>query len=284
MSGKLTGDSETFGSTYWPTAAGPNSFPPFGSTTTRPTQWPTPSSSSSWGPPSQQPYQQPVHTDVSCDYCGKVNMKGIRYKCLHCPSYDRCESCMAAPRAWLAHDRAHQFFPIHHPGDLSDYNAILAQTRVVHHGTSCDGCSKNDIQGTRHRCLACENFDYCEDCIADPHKRGMHQITHPFFPITSALGRTKYENMRNVYRATSLAAGRGPSHTGVVCDACKMSPLVGVRYRCLDCADYDMCVKCFSNPTLRTTHNLKHVFFPVTTPGDFTHFNNAVAIRQMQQA
>ncbi|RDX42748.1 hypothetical protein OH76DRAFT_1410824 [Lentinus brumalis] len=287
-------DNPTGGSTFGSTTQGPSTGTNvFGSTTTRPTQWPTPSSTSPWGSSSpQQPQQQvSVHTGVSCDYCGKLNIKGIRYKCIQCASCDRCESCMAAPRAWtaLSHDRTHQFFPIHHPGDLSDYNIVkstpLPQTRVVHHGVGCDGCGTKDIQGTRHRCLACDDFDFCERCIADYAKREAHHVAHPFFPIASMFGHGKYDIMRNAYRATvshpttTLFGPFGPSHEGTRCDTCTQSPLVGVRYKCLDCADFDMCAKCFSKPTQRTAHNLKHAFFPITAPGDFSHFHHALASR-----
>ena len=33
-------------------------------------------------------------------------------------------------------------------------------------------------------------------------------------------------------------------HTFVTCDGCKMYPLKGHRYKCLDCADYDLCHEC----------------------------------------
>ena len=39
---------------------------------------------------------------------------------------------------------------------------------------------------------------------------------------------------------------RGPVHEGIHCDGCKMENIVGVRWKCLQCTDYDLCDKCHS--------------------------------------
>ncbi|RPD79617.1 hypothetical protein L226DRAFT_531379 [Lentinus tigrinus ALCF2SS1-7] len=267
----------------------------FGSTTARPAQ-PSLFTQGFLSPPSLQQQHQSqqqiaTHIGVPCGFCGKLNIKGVRYKCLQCISYDRCESCMAAPRAWDAHDRSHHFFPIHHPDNLADYNLVksapsVTPGRLIHQGINCDGCGKKDIEGTWHRCLVCDDFDFCETCIASWLKREAHDVTHPFFPIYSMFGRPKYETMRTAYRAVASTmfanSPYGPSHVGITCDMCTRSPVNGVRYKCFDCADFDLCAQCFTNPTQRQKHSLRHVFFPIVTPGDLSQFNHALAIRQTQ--
>ena len=33
-------------------------------------------------------------------------------------------------------------------------------------------------------------------------------------------------------------------HEGVECDLCKTSPIMGIRYQCVECADFDLCADC----------------------------------------
>ena len=178
MSGEQFGSATAFGSSIQAPASGTSIF-----SSARPAQ-----SSFPWTPSSQpeKVQQQPVHDGTYCGFCGKTNIKGTRFKCLQCfcefqvrmslrnsafrtrafeltapdyglVAYDRCEACMAAPRAWAAHDRAHHFFPIVHSGDLVDYNLVKtgAPGGPIPHGISCNGCQKR-IVGAWHRCLVCD--------------------------------------------------------------------------------------------------------------------------------
>ena len=33
-------------------------------------------------------------------------------------------------------------------------------------------------------------------------------------------------------------------HHGFKCDACDMQPIIGLRYKCLECPDFDLCNGC----------------------------------------
>jgi len=38
-------------------------------------------------------------------------------------------------------------------------------------------------------------------------------------------------------------------HTYVTCDGCGMKPIVGVRYKCITCPDFDFCENCEKSKT-----------------------------------
>jgi len=51
-------------------------------------------------------------------------------------------------------------------------------------------------------------------------------------------------------------------HSGVTCDNCKISPIIGIRYKCANCDDYDLCATCEA----KNIHNNDHVFIKLTKP------------------
>lgn len=56
-------------------------------------------------------------------------------------------------------------------------------------------------------------------------------------------------------------------HEGVNCNQCQVLPIRGVRYKCGDCDDYDICAVCFPF----TNHNAAHTFLLVKHPRIFQH-------------
>lgn len=69
-----------------------------------------------------------------------------------------------------------------------------------------------------------------------------------------------------------LGLKKGPaSHTGITCDGCRASPLPGVRFKCLKCADTDLCAKCVGSYT-SAAHASSHccIAIPVPAPSVLT--------------
>eukprot|EP00811_Abedinium_folium_P033559 NODE_6510_length_1666_cov_2.517219.p1 GENE.NODE_6510_length_1666_cov_2.517219~~NODE_6510_length_1666_cov_2.517219.p1 ORF type:complete len:430 (-),score=139.07 NODE_6510_length_1666_cov_2.517219:377-1594(-) len=74
-------------------------------------------------------------------------------------------------------------------------------------------------------------------------------------------------------------------HFGVTCDGCQASEFVGTRYRCLQCADFDLCERCYRR---RTTLHPPHPFEAMNTPpsmlgpSDLTAATLGRAVRRAQ--
>ncbi|CAG8729179.1 11308_t:CDS:10, partial [Dentiscutata erythropus] len=54
--------------------------------------------------------QNGIHAGIVCNYCGKSEWKGMRYKCSECPDYDLCFNCIAMSN--LLHNVQHQFLKL----------------------------------------------------------------------------------------------------------------------------------------------------------------------------
>lgn len=56
---------------------------------------------------------------------------------------------------------------------------------------------------------------------------------------------------------------RDKIHRNIFCDHCNVN-IAGIRYKCIKCADYDLCEKCES--LVPSVHNEDHFFLKITTP------------------
>ena len=54
-------------------------------------------------------------------------------------------------------------------------------------------------------------------------------------------------------------------HRGVTCNSCNAMPIKGIRYRCTNCADFDLCEQCEA----LQTHPKTHLFYKVRIPAPY---------------
>ncbi|KAF9950788.1 hypothetical protein BGZ72_007595 [Mortierella alpina] len=207
-----------------------------------------------------EPCKEVVHQNVFCDNC-LVTIKGMRHKCRDCDNFDLCQNCLG-PAAHKHHPH-HTFRAIEKPSDLKRFCDAPSSTgprssgshasskctprvaKPVAHLATCDICTVV-ISGTRHKCFQCPDYDLCQECL--PLARVHHQ-GHTFVPIT--------------YPGQLTFTVDQTPHAGVVCDGCD-NAIFGVRYKCGNCPDYDLCGNCESSPVF--LHDPNHVFIKIRKP------------------
>ncbi|QRW09121.1 Zinc finger, ZZ type protein [Ceratobasidium sp. AG-Ba] len=242
-------------------------------------------------PPDSTRPARAVHP-ANCDACDETII-GVRHKCIVCHDFDLCDSCHNARVEPLEHKADHEMLHLDRPMrvvthfvgtdankpstavPLSVTNAPSTTPNPVHRAW-CDGCSER-IRGVRHKCLDCEDFDFCDNCVGKDHFDGQHEfyaIVQPGEVIVRNVDapqvgrvRTRGRPDANVNRPsnrptppvttpvpTRAARMSRPSHPSrpmqpaqhsAACDLCS-SRIVGVRYKCVACPDYDVCQRCFS--------------------------------------
>ncbi|XP_070558680.1 uncharacterized protein [Ptychodera flava] len=104
-------------------------------------------------------------------------------------------------------------------------------------------------QGMQHSLIATPNRsfyndEHSEDLEEDHSGKDNQSLLNLLFNIAEVQGR------------------RGYVHRGISCNSCNASPLCGVRYRCANCVDYDICERC--EP--RDCHNRNHLFIKIKIP------------------
>ncbi|KAJ2645766.1 hypothetical protein IWW40_005870 [Coemansia sp. RSA 1250] len=226
---------------------------------------------------------------VVCNEC-KSAVDGIRHRCTRCKDYDLCDKCYrSVTQIHPGHGFVHFGPPMRSP-----HRQHVARPhgphRVHHHlhGT-CYGRNSHVLRGRPHSNLSMCRFalppvdqplpstskplpGVSTDCPPPPPPPMPPHVTSvgcmlpppppppvmrcpmpaPSVPPTLAVCPMPTSDRGTV---TGNETESAISHPGVYCDTCD-KPIVGVRYKCGNCLDYDLCSEC--EPV--TKHNEDHLF------------------------
>jgi next-to-BRCA1 protein 1 len=191
----------------------------------------------------------------TCNCCLRELEDSEFVHCVDCEDFDLCKLCFKDDKH--GHHPKHAFVPAakgtSFPKEIAER---LAPGRGKAHNAYCDSCNKR-INGVRHKCLDCPDWDYCNDCYVNAN---FIHPGHRFAPV--------YEHIEPAVAVNARAASR-PVHIGVQCDG----PLCtgpfggfirGVRYKCAVCHDTDFCENCEACPS--NLHNKTHPLIKFKTP------------------
>ena len=125
--------------------------------------------------------------------------------------------------------------------------------KEIHWGYICDGCGMAPIKGVRYHCQDCEDFDFCEKCHLE--KKDSHN--HKFLSVEKSVQQFPKKDLRH-----PRILDDKNTHRFVTCDGCGIHPIVGVRYKCAVCPNFDFCEKC--EEKLNEQH--QHPFIKIYKP------------------
>ena len=125
------------------------------------------------------------------------------------------------------------------------------EKKVVHWFVYCDGCGMVPLIGKRYKCEVCPNFDFCEKCYDKEKENHKHD-----FKLVEKINVFKKE-----LNKTETKDGKAIHHE-YICDGCEMSPIIGNRFKCTVCEDFDYCEAC--EEKFKNEH--KHPFLKIYKP------------------
>jgi mRNA (2'-O-methyladenosine-N6-)-methyltransferase len=182
--------------------------------------------------------EQCFHEYYECNGCQAKPLWGIRFTCQQCPDFDLCETChdgRVVPEELAAiHKKGHTFAAIETPE--------LAGGLSVHRHR-CLGCNTFPIVGCRFKCVECSgNMSLCQKCFFAKKTPRSHLPSHEIQLITEPL----------------LA------HAQVKCDICGVKPIIGPRFKCEQCFNFDICQACHDSqrppPINYASHKPTHTY------------------------
>ncbi|KAJ7170143.1 hypothetical protein C8R46DRAFT_896701 [Mycena filopes] len=159
---------------------------------------------------------------------------------------------------------------------------------VIHRGVLCDVCD-SVVEGIRHKCLDCADYDLCTSCI-ESGSAERHNPFHEFLEIKEpgrVVVHTVYSgdgerdvldqfNSGSRAPASAPAAQQAEEQPAVhyaTCNLCD-SRIRGDRYKCTDCPDFDTCSNCFS---ITREQHPNHSFVKLSNASDYIRRENVSA-------
>ncbi|CAB4468621.1 unnamed protein product [Rhizophagus irregularis] len=177
----------------------------------------------------------------------KAENSRLRDECVK--SYQEKEDCMS-----LNYTLSEQIKDLQEEVNALKMRRNTGFEELVKHPCTCDSCNTT-ITGIRYKCGHCADFDLCSLCIGT-----YHDYNHVFLKIRHPV----HIDSRVVLLSPFRYYPGGSVHNSIYCDICGKSPIYGIRYKCGNCRDFDVCGKCEVN--ISKLHDESHIFIKLNRP------------------
>ena len=149
--------------------------------------------------------------------------------------------------------------------DLRGYADIFLQIEAefqaegVEYSARCIGCVSASLSGEFYKCLQCSNYELCPACFEKRHESRGHISGHAFVRFLT-LGELFGEEISraDVTLEKLKVKFKDEKHERVTCDGCDTEPIIGLRFKCDHCYDYDLCINCIEGGKISKNHDKTH--------------------------
>ena len=204
-----------------------------------------------------------IHFFIICDGCGMQPLVGKRYKCKGCEDFDYCEKCYEKNKD----THKHEFTLIEKPEMrnpfMPAFNLSFGERprhHLFHHHRPHfqDKKEKKEekneiIEKSRSKSKRHEKSKSKSKKLRNMPRKMEH------FPTMGNI----FQNNKNSDKII---------HLGVKCDGCGVFPIVGCRYKCAFCDNFDYCEQCESKLSEKHNHPFLKIYEPKMNPVFFKCF------------
>lgn len=212
-------------------------------------------------PKTERKEKKDIHFFIICDGCGMKPLVGKRYKCKGCEDFDYCEKCYEKNKD----THKHEFTLIEKPEMRNPFMPTLNLSFGEHprhhffhhhrphfrHGKEKKEEKNEIIENSRSKSKRHEKSK------SRKHGKMPKKMEH-------------CPTMGNIFQDKKISDKI--VHFGVKCDGCGVFPIVGCRYKCAYCDNFDYCEQCESKLAGKHNHPFLKIYEPKMKPMFFKCF------------
>ncbi|XP_012556455.1 tyrosine-protein kinase fyna [Hydra vulgaris] len=127
-----------------------------------------------------------------------------------------------------------------------------------HKNVTCQACNQVNFVVDRYKCLVCNEYDLCGVCFESRKITAPHVKAHPMVRYSGPkeIFGDEIEG-ENVTLEKFKKKFDGVEHE-TTCKGCNSHPIFGLRFKCDECNEFDLCHKCFEKKTEINDHKKEH--------------------------